>query len=92
MKKKLLVAYIDVRGLRSEDIEYFIERVSERITPETLDGEIIVIPVNNETRITCIDPVYITKEELIKEHETHMLELNQHLKYNVDQIKNEKDV
>lgn len=92
MEKKILVIYVGVMGVRSEDIRDFIKRVSEKITPETFQGEIIIIPTQSqETRVECIDPKYITKKELIQEHTELMEKLQEHLRFQLEQIKNEID-
>ena len=34
-ENKILVLYVGVQGIRSEDIEYYTHKVAERIIPET---------------------------------------------------------
>ena len=41
---KILVMYIGVAGIRSEDIPEFVAQIVKKITPKTFEGEIIAIP------------------------------------------------
>jgi hypothetical protein len=84
--KKILVFYIDVRMLETEDIPKFMENLSKRIVPENINAEGIMIPVYGETKVECINPVYIKDEELIKKHERLMSELHEHIN---NQLNNE---
>jgi hypothetical protein len=87
-EKKILVFYIGVAGIRSEDLQDFVYKVSSRITPSTFEGEIIMIPTQgSETRVECVNPVYITDEELIKKHTDLMQELQLELRHQVTQLK-----
>lgn len=80
MENKILVIYVGIAGIRSEDIEDFIHRVANRITPKTFDGEIIFIPIQStDTRIECVNPKYITDNELIIEHTKIMNKLQYEL-------------
>ena len=91
-EKKILVFYIGVAGVRSEDLEDFVQRVSKRITPSTFDAEIIMIPTHSsDTRVECVNPEYITDKELIKKHTDLMKELQQELQYQVAQLKENKN-
>lgn len=88
MEKKILVVYVGVAGIRGEDIEYFVHKVVGRITPTTFEGEIIVIPIQSaDTRIECINPKYITEENLVNEHTELMKELNEELRNQAEQLK-----
>lgn len=88
MKTKIFVIYVGVQGLRSEDIEDFVKKISTRITPTTFDGEIIVIPTQSpDTRIECINPTYITDVKLIKQHTESMERLNTELNHQSEQLK-----
>jgi len=92
MENKILVIYIGVQGLRSEDIEEFVRKVSQRISPSTLEGEIIVIPTQSpDTRIECINPKYITDAELIQEHTEMMKNLEKQLQHQLEQLKQENN-
>ncbi len=92
MKNKILVIYVGVAGIRSEDIEDFVNKLSKRITPETFEGEIILIPTQSiDTRIECVNPKYITEPELIKEHTEMMKKLQEQLQYQSELLKNNKN-
>lgn len=84
----ILVIYVGVAGIRSEDIPDYVNNISEKITPRTFKGEIILIPIHSsDTRIECINPKYITDIELINKHENLMKELNSNLQHQSDIIK-----
>lgn len=76
--KKTLVFYIDVRLVEQDDIPIMINKITKKITP-SYDAEIIFIPVLGESKVECIDPIYITNSELIKKHERLMAKLHEHL-------------
>jgi hypothetical protein len=92
MENKILVIYAGVAGIRSEDIESFVKKLSTRISPETFQGEIIVIPIQSiDTKIECINPKYVTEPKLIKEHTKMMENLQEQLQYQLELLKNKKD-
>lgn len=77
-ENKIIVIYVGIAGIRSEDIEDYVKKVGKKISPTTVQGEIIFIPVQSiDTRIECINPKYITDTELIFEH-TKMINKLQH--------------
>jgi hypothetical protein len=89
MESKILVFYIGVAGIRSEDISNYIHKVTERIIPTTIEGEIIIIPIqSHETKVECINPKYITDIELINEHTEMMKKLQKELQYQSEQLRN----
>jgi len=89
---KLIVVYAGVQGIRSEDIEEFVHRLSKRIAPTSIKGEIIMIPTQSpDTRIECINPKYITDAELLNEHTEMMKKLREHLQNQLEQIKEENN-
>lgn len=91
METKILVMYIGVASIRSEDIPDYINKISERIMPSTFEGEIIIIPVQTlDSRIECINPKYITDKGLIFEHATMMKNLQIELENQLKIIKKEK--
>jgi len=60
METKILVLYIGVQGIRGEDIPDFVRKITERLAPSSIEGEIIAIPTqSSETRIECINPKYV---------------------------------
>jgi len=85
----ILVIYIGVAGIRSEDINTYCEKLTSKIMPHTFEGEIISIPVQSvNTRIECINPQYVTDTYLIENHELLMKELNKNLQSQLELINN----
>ncbi len=82
-KDLILVFYIDVRQIDPSDIDEFMHKIAGRL--EIDNG--IYLPIFGESRVECINPVYITDSELIKKHERLIAELHEHLE---NQIKDEK--
>lgn len=88
----IYVIYVGVQGVRAEDIPAVVQKISARITPETLNGEILVIPTqSSDTRVECINPRYVTDAELITEHTELMKELKENLQNQLEQLKEEKN-
>jgi hypothetical protein len=91
MEVKILVIYIGIGGIRSEDVDSYMKRVTEKITPRTFEGEIIVLPtqllIAPDTRIECINPVYITDTELIKQHTETIKKLHNELQIQLNILK-----
>lgn len=91
MENKIIVLYIGVAGIRSEDIPEYVKNITNKISPSTVDAEIIVIPIQTtDTRIECINPVYVTEKELIDKHTNLMKELHEELEHQIKQLKDEK--
>jgi len=91
-ENKILVIYVGVQGIRSEDIEDFVNKITQRISPTTLKGEIIVIPTQSpDTRIECINPKYITDADLIKEHSEMIKKLHEELQFQLEQLKQQNN-
>jgi hypothetical protein len=91
MEHKILVVYVGVAGIRSEDIEFFTHKLASKIVPTTFEGEIILIPTQQQdTRIECINPKYILEENLVKEHTEMMKKLQEALQEQLKIIKEEK--
>ena len=92
VENKILVIYVGVQGIRSEDIELFTNSVTKRIIPDTFQGEIIVLPTqSSDTRIECINPKYITDFDLINEHTDMIKNLKHELQYQLESIKKENN-
>jgi N-formylglutamate amidohydrolase len=88
MDAKIFVIYVGVAGLRTEDIPDYVQKVAGKITPQSFDGEVILIPVQlYDTRIVCINPEYITEPELVEKHRTMMKELHEALQNQLEQLK-----
>lgn len=89
---KILVVYVGVAMIRSEDIDTYVHKVASKIIPTTFKGEIIIIPIQDiNTRIECINPKYISEPELIQKHGELMRELQQALLEQIKLIKEEKN-
>ena len=87
MENKIIVIYVGVAGVRLEDIPTYVQRVTAKITPQRFEGEIICIPVQSaDTRIECINPVYVTDEKLISEHTEKMKKLHELLQFQLEQL------
>jgi len=88
MENKIIVAYVGIAGIRSEDISDYVEKVVMKIMPRSIDAEVIGIPVQSfDTKIECINPKYITDADLIKEHEEVMKKINEQLQFQLDELK-----
>jgi len=92
MEIKILVIYIGVAGIRAEDIDTYVHRIVKKIMPTTFEGEVIIIPIQSyDCKIECINPVYITDTELIREHTEMMNKLQYELKIQLELLKNENN-
>ena len=92
MENKILVMYVGVAGIRSEDITEYVNRVTRNINPKTFGGEIIVIPTQSQnTKIECINPEYITDNNLVKEHTGMIKKLQEELQNQLEQLKENKN-
>lgn len=81
-----------VAGIRSEDIDSFVHKIVAKVIPSTFEGEIIVMPTQSpDTRIECINPKYITDEELIAEHTKLMNELQFELQNQLNTLRNNRN-
>ncbi len=84
----ILVIYVGVAGIRSEDIPDYVNKISAKISPKTFEGEVILIPTHSsDTRVECINPKYITDIELINKHQNLMKELNSNLEHQSNILK-----
>jgi len=87
-ENKIIVIYVGIAGLRSEDIEQYVMKLKNKISPTSVNGEVIFIPTQSyDTRIDCINPKYITDRELIQEHTNMMHKLENELKIQLDILK-----
>ena len=88
---EILVIYVGVAGIRSEDISEYTHKVADKIIPTTFHGEVILLPTqSSDTRIECINPKYITDADLVKEHTDLMKELQEELRKQLEILKEEK--
>jgi hypothetical protein len=91
-EREILVIYVGVANVQPEDISDFCHRVAKKIIPTSFIGEVILLPVQSlDTRIECINPKYITDEELVKEHTNLMKELNEALHFQLEILKENKN-
>ena len=91
-EKKILVYYVGIGSIDEQDVEEYVNRIAKKITPTTFEGEIIIIPVRSyNTEIKCINPVYVTEEALIEEHNELIKELNKELQTQLGILNNEKN-
>lgn len=80
---KTYVLYIGTKNVRSSDIAEYVEKITKKLLPIPLPEEatILVLPTDTtENRLECIDPLYITDENLIFKHNTLLAELNINIK------------
>ena len=80
---KTYVLYIGVRNIRSSDIDVYVEKITNKLFPISVpeNSTILVLPTDTtENRLECIDPVYITDENLILKHTALLKELNMNIK------------
>lgn len=88
-EKLILVYYVGVANINPGEINDFIEKIKNKLIPETFIGEIIIIPqYDTNTRVECINPKYVTDKELIQQYESLMKELNYKLHNDVKEFKN----
>jgi hypothetical protein len=87
---KIIVFYVDVRGVNNSLIPQVIKSIQNEIDTSTLSKlnmATIVIPILGSTRIECINPKYIVDSNLIANHQILMKELHEHLEYQIHQLK-----
>lgn len=91
--KLILVIYVGVAGMEMELIPDYMNKVSTRLTPHNIDGEIIFIPTlsSYDTRVECINPAYITDIELINKNTNLLSQLNIELNNQLNILKNSND-
>jgi len=89
---KILVIYIGVAGIRSEDIQDYCHKLASKIVPTTFEGEVIMLPIQSyDTRIECINPQYITETNLVNEHTELMKKLHEELRYQLIKLREQND-
>jgi len=92
MENKIIVIYVGVAGVRLEDIPDFVQKVTSKISPQTFEGEIISIPVQSlNTTMECINPTYITDDDLIRQHSEKMNKLHELLQFQLEQLNQNKN-
>lgn len=86
--KKILVFYIDVRNLDSNDIGKYISELNKKLELSNPDYNSIFIPTYSDTKVECINPKYITDIELKKTHLEKIGKLNEELINSIKDLKN----
>ena len=90
--KLILVYYVGVKHIDDIDIPEYMEKLRNRIVIPGFDGHCIFVPMfSYDTKIECINPKYITEEELIEQHTSLMEELNKELQHHIEELKNNKE-
>ena len=82
--KPIIVYYISILNIPENKISDYIQQVTTKISITSIDAEALVIPVFTETKIECINPIYITDSDLIKKHERLMAELHEKLEHQIN--------
>lgn len=88
---KIYVYYLSTSGMDNSEVHTTIMKVSKDITEsgifQALGSVCLVLPILGEGRLECINPIYITNEELIKKNTLLLEELHGHIKFQLDQNK-----
>lgn len=90
---KVFVFYVGVGNLENKDVEQYMHNVRTRFfTDEFIrkfeGSELIMLPIrDNNSRIECINPKYITDEELVREHRIKMDQLHENLNHFIKEEK-----
>jgi len=61
--KLILVHYIDTGNLNNSEIPTFVEKVSKKISSDKDEHLSYFIPIKGESRVECINPKLIDKDE-----------------------------
>jgi hypothetical protein len=81
-----------VAAIPIEQVDHFVHDVAGKITPQSFEGEIIIIPTQSfDTKIECINPKYITDEKLIAEHTEKLEKLKKELQTQLDILNDMKN-
>lgn len=92
METQILVIYVGVTGIRSEDISDYTKMIAQKIIPDTFYGEVIVLPTQSpNTTIECINPKYVTDVDLVNEHTIMMKKLQEALQQQLEILKEKND-
>ena len=92
MKNSIYVIYIDIRNIDGNLVDEYSKNVATEFKDSFNNGgTLLVIPYFNDTKIECINPKYITNENLIKEHEELMKKLTKNITIIIKETLNEKD-
>jgi len=90
--KPIYVAYVAIGAIEDqEDIQTIMASAYESMNPifKEMEGEVIFIPVRGtDSRLECINPKYITEDELIRKHRLLIDELHEHLDGHLKELLN----
>lgn len=90
-KEHILVIYIGLKKIPEDMWNEYLERVKEIFSNELKNEKYtyLFIPSveRSDTEVVCVNPEYITNDDLIKQHEENMNMMNKEL---LELIKNEK--
>jgi hypothetical protein len=81
MNKIILVHYINVGNLKTNDVQQYLEKVKNALFIKNKDIINYIIPVKSETRIECLNPKLVSDEDYSKAKD--LLDRNQKI---VDEI------
>jgi hypothetical protein len=94
--KPIYVAYIGVGDSDQHELENVMKSAYESLNSifNDKDGEVIFIPIRGtDSRFECINPKYITEDELIRKNRLLIDELHEHLDSHLKQLtKDDKKV
>jgi hypothetical protein len=79
---KIYVLYIGIQKIRSADIEEYINKINNILFPINVpeNSTVLVLPTDSiENRLECIDPIYITDQDLIEKHNNLLSKLNKNI-------------
>jgi|AntRauTorcE11897_2_1112592.scaffolds.fasta_scaffold32229_2 hypothetical protein len=90
--KPIYVAYVGVGGVENQDdVAKIMKSAYDSIGTifNEKQGEVIFIPVRGtDSRLECINPRYVTEEELIRKHRLLIDELHEHLDSHLKELLN----
>lgn len=91
-ERRLFVIYVGIGNINNEEDQQLILQKAYNAIYDIIgshNADAIFIPVrDNNTRIECLNPQYITEDELIRKHRLLMDELHEHLDSHLLEILN----
>lgn len=77
--KKIIVFYVGVGDMETNQVGQYIDQIKKAFFTEEfaarLNCEMVLIPTREiNSKLECINPKYITNQELIDEHKTLMID------------------
>lgn len=92
--KPIFVVYVGVGESDPEEMSKILKSAYDAISPifNEQKGEVIFIPTRSmDSRIECINPQYITEEELIRKNRLLIDELHEHLDTHIAELLNKEN-